>query len=215
MKNLLVIGNKAFQKEKIFKLGIIEAQYCDSKCENAEVWLDKKTGGIGADVFFECVGKNETCSLAINHAAPGGKVCLVGNPYSDMLLDKQDYWKILRNQLTVTGTWNSSFTGVVTDDWHMVVYLLKEKKIDPAQFISHCYRLEELDRGFEIMRDKSEDYIKIMAVTGYAAKVELKHFRRTVKQEWAKEAEQMKEISMDFFRDEVRNGFFIPTAVKL
>ena len=141
-------------------------QYCDSKCENAEAWLDKKTGGIGADVFFECVGKNETCSLAINHAAPGGKVCLVGNPYSDMLLDKQVYWKILRNQLTVTGTWNSSFTGEVTDDWHMVVYLLKEKKIDPAQFISHCYRLEELDRGFEIMRDKSEDYIKIMAVTG-------------------------------------------------
>jgi L-iditol 2-dehydrogenase len=47
----------------------------------------------------------------------------------------------------------------------MVVYLLKEKKIDPAQFISHRYRLEELNRGFEIMRDKSEDYIKIMAVT--------------------------------------------------
>ena len=88
----------------------------------------------------------------------------MGNPYSDMLLDKQDYWKILRNQLTVTGTWNSSFTGEVTDDWHMVVHLLKEKKIDPAQFISHRYRLEELDRGFEIMRDKSEDYIKIMAV---------------------------------------------------
>lgn len=164
VKNLLVIGNKAFQKEKILKLGIKEKQYCDSKCENAEVWLDKKTGGIGADVFFECVGKNETCSLAINHAAPGGKVCLVGNPYSDMLLDKQVYWKILRNQLTVTGTWNSSFTGEVTDDWHMIVHLLKEKKIDPAQFISHRYTLEELNRGFEIMRDKSEDYIKIMAV---------------------------------------------------
>jgi len=33
-------------------------------------------------------------------------------------------------------------------------------------------------------------------------KVDLKHFRRTVKTDWAKEAEQMKEISMDFFRDE-------------
>ena len=44
--------------------------------------------------------------------------------------------------------------------------------------------------------------------------MDLKHFRRTVKTDWAKEAEQMKEISMDFFRDEVRNGFFIPTAVK-
>lgn len=28
------------------------------------------------------------------------------------------------------------------------------------------------------------------------------------------EVRQMKEISMDFFRDEVRNGFFIPTAIK-
>lgn len=44
--------------------------------------------------------------------------------------------------------------------------------------------------------------------------MDLKHFRRAVKTDWAKEAEQMKEISMDFFRDEVRNGFFIPTAVK-
>ena len=44
--------------------------------------------------------------------------------------------------------------------------------------------------------------------------MDLKHFRWTVKTDWAKEAEQMKEISMDFFRDEVRNGFFIPTAVK-
>ena len=44
--------------------------------------------------------------------------------------------------------------------------------------------------------------------------MDLKHFRRTVKTDWAKEAEQMKEISMDFFRDEVRNGFFIPTVVK-
>ena len=46
----------------------------------------------------------------------------------------------------------------------MILYLLKEKKINPAQFISHRYKLEELDRGLEIMRDKSEDYIKIMAV---------------------------------------------------
>lgn len=164
VKNLLVIGNKAFQKEMILKLGIKEEQYCDSKSENTGAWLDKKTGGIGADVFFECVGKNETCSLAINCAAPGGKVCLVGNPYSDMLLDKQIYWKILRNQLMVTGTWNSSFTREVTDDWNMILYMLKEKKINPAQFISHRYKLEELDRGLEIMRDKSEDYIKIMAV---------------------------------------------------
>ena len=46
-------------------------------------------------------------------------------------------------------------------------------------------------------------------------KVDLKHFRRTVKNGIGrKEAEQMKENFNGFFRDEVRNGFFIPTAVK-
>lgn len=165
VKDLLVIGNKEFQKQMILKLGIKEEQFCDIRSENVDAWLDKKTGGTGVDVFFECVGKNETFSLAIEHGAPGGKVCLVGNPYSDMLLDKQVYWKILRNQLTVTGTWNSSFTREVTDDWHMAVYLLKEKKIVPSQLISHRYKLEGLDRGFKIMGNRSEDHMKIMAVT--------------------------------------------------
>ena len=165
VKDLLVIGNKEFQKQTILKLGIKEEQFCDIRSENVDAWLDKKTGGTGVDVFFECVGKNETFSLAIEHVAPGGKVCLVGNPYSDMLLDKQVYWKILRNQLTVTGTWNSSFTREVTDDWHMAVYLLKEKKIVPSQLISHRYKLEGLDRGFKIMGNRSEDHMKIMAVT--------------------------------------------------
>ena len=165
VKDLLVIGNKEFQKQMILKLGIKEEQFCDIRSENVDAWLDKKTGGTGVDVFFECVGKNETFSLAIEHGAPGGKVCLVGNPYSDMLLYKQVYWKILRNQLTVTGTWNSSFTREVTDDWHMAVYLLKEKKIVPSQLISHRYKLEGLDRGFKIMGNRSEDHMKIMAVT--------------------------------------------------
>jgi len=87
---------------------------------------------------------------------------LVGNPYSDMGLNKQIYWKILRNQLTVTGTWNSSFTGREDDDWHYVLNALKEKRITPGKLISHRFPLEELKQGFQIMRDKSEDYIKIM-----------------------------------------------------
>jgi L-iditol 2-dehydrogenase len=62
------------------------------------------------------------------------------------------------------GNRNVEFLLYRRSNWHMIVHLLKEKKIDPVQFISHCYKLEELKRGFEIMRDKSEDYIKIMAV---------------------------------------------------
>lgn len=163
-EHILVIGNKDFQKERVFSLGISEENYCDMRAQNVEEWILARTEGRGADLFFECVGKNETFARAVNLTAPAGRVMLVGNPHSDMTLEKTVYWKILRNQLTVKGTWNSSFTGEAEDDWHYVLDLLAQKKIIPEQMITHRFSMEELERGFQIMRDKTEDYIKIMGV---------------------------------------------------
>lgn len=163
IENILVVGNKEFQKQTIEKLGLPESHYCDSKNTDVSHWIMEKTDGMGADVFFECVGKEETVTQAVNLTAPAGKICLVGNPYSDMKFDKATYWKILRNQLEVTGTWNSSFTHEENDDWHYVLKKLAQKKINPSQLISHRYDLEEIDKGLHIMRDKTEDYLKIIA----------------------------------------------------
>jgi L-iditol 2-dehydrogenase len=165
VKNILVIGNKDFQRKTVINMGVFGDSYCDSRTEDVKLWIMEKTGGNGADVFFECVGKNDTMSQAIELSAPSGRVCLVGNPYSDMTLDRNIYWKILRNQLIVTGTWNSSFTHDEEDDWHYVLERIKAGKISPADMITHKYSLEDIDKGFEIMRDKKEDYIKIMATT--------------------------------------------------
>lgn len=74
-----------------------------------------------------------------NLTGPGGRVMLVGNPASDMTLPKAVYWKILRNQLTVFGTWNSSFTHSPENDWYYV-----------------------LDRGLFMMKEKKEEYGKVM-----------------------------------------------------
>ncbi len=184
-QKILTIGNKDFQKKMVLKLGLPEDSYCDSRRQDAGKWLMECTDGAGADVFFECVGKNETLTLGIEHTAPAGKVMLVGNPFSDMNLEKSVYWKILRNQLTVTGTWNSSFSNVLfqkkdlpeyktyeekegygysrEDDWHYVLRRLKQKRISPADLISYRLSLDELQQGGHIMRDKTEDYVKIVA----------------------------------------------------
>lgn len=164
VKNLLVIGNKAFQKQTVLKLGLPNDAYCDSKTENVSKWLSARTDGMGADVFFECVGKNETYIQAIQNAAPAGTVILTGNPFSDMELPKDVYWKILRNQLTVSGTWNSSYIHDTKDDWNYVIERLAAKKIAPETLITHRLPLERLTEGLHIMRDKTEDYVKIMAI---------------------------------------------------
>lgn len=162
VKNILLIGNKAFQKETVLRLGVEEKNYCDVKTENVDQWLDLRTDTQGVDVFFDCVGKNEVVSLAVKHTIPNGKVMLVGNPASDMTLDKQTYWKILRNELTLFGTWNSSFVKSDTDDWHYVLKRLQEGKVHPEKLITHRFAFVDLMEGFLIMRDKTEDYVKIM-----------------------------------------------------
>ena len=48
------------------------------------------------------------------------------------------------------------------DDWRYVLKKLEEKKIAPAELITHKFSLENLEQGFHIMRDKSEDYVKVM-----------------------------------------------------
>ena len=164
VKNLLVIGNKAFQKQTVLKLGLPNDAYCDSRIKNVSQWISERTNGMGADIFFECVGKNETYIQAVQNAAPAGTVLLTGNPFADMELPRDVYWKILRNQLTVSGTWNSSYIHDPADDWNYVIDRLSAKKIAPETLITHRLPLERLAEGLHIMRDKTEDYIKIMAV---------------------------------------------------
>lgn len=161
-RNVYVVGNKEIQKEMAFKLKLPEDHFCDCRRVSEAAWLEEKAGGDGMDVFFECVGKNETIVQAVNATAPGGTVCMVGNPASDMQLPKQIYWKILRNQLTIQGSWNSSYTHSDTDDWHYVLNRLSEGRIKPELLITHRFFKEDLLKGFVLMRDKTEEYRKVM-----------------------------------------------------
>lgn len=166
VQNVLMVGNKEFQKETVERLGFSAELFCDSSKQNVVEWVKARTEGNGVSAVFECVGKNDTISLAVDCTAPGGKVCLVGNPYTDLHMKKSVYWKILRNQLTVTGTWNSSFTHEESDDWNYVLKRLEEGRIVPEELISHKVPLECVGECLEMMRDKTEEYIKVMGVLG-------------------------------------------------
>ncbi len=163
-KNVFCIGNKDFQKNYAGSLGVSESAFCNIKNDDPVVFVNQATNGEGADVYFECVGRNESVSLGPNILIGGGRLQLVGNPASDIVFAKDEYWKILRKQLKVTGTWNSSFTGDEDDDWHLVLNAMKEEKISPEKLISHRLSFEDLTKGFEIMRDKTDGYVKVMTV---------------------------------------------------
>ena len=162
MREIYVFGNKEYQKQTLIRLGLDEEYYCDVRVNDADRWIMERTKGTGVDVFFECVGKNATLIRALDQTTSAGRVMLVGNPFGDMSLEKSVYWKILRKQLTVMGTWNSSFTHEMSDDWNYVMERLAQKSVVPEDLITHRLSLEQMEQGFRIMRDKTEDYVKIM-----------------------------------------------------
>jgi L-iditol 2-dehydrogenase len=164
--NILVIGNKESQKSRLKSMDIPVENYCDAKSQDVNKFLQEKTNGTGVDLFFDCVGKNEILIQAIEAVKPAGAIVLVGNPYSDVELKKDVYWKILRKQIKLTGSWNSSFTGDENDDWHYAAKAVMKLTANPENLITHSFPMADLKKGFEIMHDKTEDYVKIMGVQG-------------------------------------------------
>ncbi len=163
--DLYVAGNKDLQKQKALSLGIPEDHYIDARVCDTVAAVRERTGGAGTDFVFECVGRKESMAQSILAAVPGGEVVFVGNPASDMPLSRDVYWQILRKQLSVYGTWNSSYDpGSDTDDWSYVLRKLSDGDVHPESFITHTFPLEHLDQGLRIMHEKTESYIKIMVM---------------------------------------------------
>ena len=151
--DVYVVGKREAQKLRALEVGIPEEHYYDYAGDEEPREMD---------VFFECVGTEESLAYGLDALRPGGRMLLVGNPHGDMALARNDYWQILRKQLRVQGTWNSSYTGEEDDDWHEALRLLESGEVRPELLITHRFPLAELDKGLAVMRGKNEDYCKVM-----------------------------------------------------
>jgi len=117
---------------------------------------------IEYDFVLEAVGTPQSICQAIYMSKPGGTIVLMGNPSGDILLPQDAYWRILRKQLVIKGTWNSSFDGTNKSDWTEAVDALSNDEIDVRPLVTHCFSQEDLFEGLELMRLKKESYCKII-----------------------------------------------------
>ena len=117
--------------------------------------------GFAAAAWAKALGA-ETVSSAVLLARPGGSIVLMGNPSGDLAMEKNVYWRILRKQLNLMGTWNSSYEKDEACDWTEVLDALSKKKIPAQALITHCFPSEKLMDGLELMKNHKEPYCKVM-----------------------------------------------------
>ena len=121
------------------------------------------TGGRGADLCVEGSGAASALAGCLKAAKPLGKVVLMGNPIGDMPVGQKDYWEILRKQLVLFGTWNSSYNRQ-KNDWQIAIDSMAEGKLDVSQFITHRLPFSKCNEAFEMIRDRKEFFNKVMFI---------------------------------------------------
>ena len=114
------------------------------------------------DCVLEAVGSNESIEKAISLTKAFGELVLLGNPNSDLCLNQNTYWRILRKQLCIKGSWNSYFEHDKECEWRTVVDSLNRREINVDPLITHTFNQDNLIEGLELMRDKKELYCKVM-----------------------------------------------------
>ena len=115
----------------------------------------------------QCALEGTGASAALNNAvkalAPNGRLVLMGNPFGDMCIDRGVYSEILRREITMCGTWNSSYNDRV-NDWRAVADAMAGGDMVFEPLITHRFPLEKCNEALEMMRDKTEFFTKVTFV---------------------------------------------------
>lgn len=161
--DIFIVGTNEGQRRLAEKLSL--SYFYNCKENDAVETILKETGGEGTDLAVECTGYASVLSDCLKVAKRGGDILAVGNPHEDLHMPKDIYWTILRKQLHLTGTWNSSFIPEdATDDWKRTLNAILEGKLQPEMQITHKLPFEELQAGLEVMLNKKEYYNKVMVI---------------------------------------------------
>jgi len=124
--------------------------------------IQNYTGGKGVDIAIELAGSKLTQPQAVLAVSKMGKVVYCGISYDDLLLPNQALNAILRGELAILGSWNSSIAPLPINEWESALKFMNSGKIQVKPLISHRVRLEDCQSVFEMMFYKKEVFTKVM-----------------------------------------------------
>ena len=159
-------------------IGIIAAQWASSfgaekvyffDIDERKIEFAKKmgfceyTGGERITCVIEGTGNSNALARCLEAIEPFGRMVLMGNPSGDVAMTQNTYWHILRKELKLYGTWNSSYSER-ENDWIESLKALADGKINVKPLITHRFTLDEVKDAFEMMKNRTEFFNKVMLV---------------------------------------------------
>ena len=157
------IGLVAGQWAKLF--GAQDVYYTDIDKRKIQFAEDLGFHEYKEDVLIDCAlegtGYSNALELCLKNVKPHGKVVFMGNPSGEMILSQNTYWYILRKELKIYGTWNSSYNDI-ENDWRESLEAMSREKINVKPLITHKLPLSQCNEAFEMMKNKTDFYSKVI-----------------------------------------------------
>jgi len=117
------------------------------------------TGGRGADIVIEAVGRRETIEHAIDVAAPFGNVVFFGLPDTSHAVPFS-YAKFFMKQLRMYAVVNAQAEEDLSS-FHKALDWISRREIDVSTMVSHRLSLESIDRAMMLAHERDEDALKV------------------------------------------------------
>ncbi len=125
------------------------------ECGADEVFNAGEELDIKADRIIMCTGAMPAFEAAFRYIDRKGIIMLFAIPNRDLPIPVEDFW---RNELGIVSSY-----GAAPDDLAESLEMIKERKINVRDMITHRLKLEDIQRGFKIAGE-AKDSLKVVLV---------------------------------------------------
>lgn len=115
-----------------------------------------------AAVVIEAVGIDATINGAVLLAGPGGHVAFIGIPVPDVRLDNKTFQHLLRQEISLHGSWNSFGAPFPGPQWTTTLEKFGSGELKWEFMISHDLDLAELPGIFDRFAAKDIHFSKVL-----------------------------------------------------
>ena len=119
--------------------------------------LERLTNGEKADVAIEATGAAKVISQMPEFTKKGGKIILYGIPGDEEKVELP-IKKLICEEMTVYGAVGN------TKAWAPIVKMIANGRLDLEKFVTHRFRLEEIDKAFDLYRNHDKSLIKAVII---------------------------------------------------
>jgi L-iditol 2-dehydrogenase len=148
------------------KLALAETVGADESIDSSEFdtvdRIKDSTNGKGVDVAIETAGVGQTQEQCIRSTKKKGRLLYLGTAHRDVVIPPRTFECIVRNELSIFGSWNSYSAPFPGIEWPATIDFIEKGLLKIRPLITHTFDLSEARRVFDDLAERRFTFTKVI-----------------------------------------------------